>query len=401
MKTRARAIIGLALSMVITALTGCGGGGGGAAAPAATTTKISGMASKGPIKVGTVKVYAIRSGAEDRSAPIGQGETDSGGNYSIDVGSYTGPLLVEVTGGSYTDEVSSATVALKAPIRAIISNAATGTKTVAITPLTELAYKKAQGVGAFTTASIDEANKNISDFYKLADIVSTLPVAGGADDNQKKYAFALGAFAQYVNNNKNQGESLDDALPRLLTRIGDEMKNDGGLLPATIDGINTAITDFTNSGKNQTGITIPPIPAPTSGLLKLGTSGTADTIGAIDMTVNLPAGVIVNANATTGEVTSGVITISGVAAVGDSKLASAKFTPAAVGAPAQLHIVLINATGFGLGEFVTVRFDLDTGGSFPTGASAFSVTGFSPKGLTGATLSGITAAPASVSAEIK
>lgn len=399
---RVKSLIGLVLSLALAALSGCGGGGGGAEPAAPTTTKISGMASKGPIRTGTVKVFAIRGGAEDRSAPLAQGGTDGGGNYSIDLGAYSGPVLVEVSGGSYEDEANpGTTVTLKAPMRAVFSNATTGTKTVAVTPLTELAYKKALGTGGLTPTAIDDANANISSFFKLADIVSTLPVAGGASDEQKKYAFACGSFSQLVSDNRGTGESLDDALQRVITAMGDEMEQKGGLTEDSISRINGAITTFSNSGKNRSGATIPTLPTPTSGFLKLGTSGTAGTIAAVDMSVILPAGVKVNADAITGEVSSGVITISGVAAAGDSKLVSARFIPAAGGAPAQLRIALINATGFGPGEFLTIRFDLDTGGGFPAGASAFSVAGFSPKGLNGETLDGITAAPASVSAEIK
>ena len=392
-----RSLIGLVAAMAVALLTGCGGGGG-SSAPA--TTVITGMASKGPIKAGTVKVYAIRDGVEDQTAPIGQGQTDDRGNYTIDVGSYKGPVVVEVTGGSYTDEVSGAPVNLKAPLRAVLVNASTGKKTVAITPLTELAYKKAKGAGTtLTNASIDDANAGIAAMFKITDIVSTLPMAGG-DDNQKKYAAACGSFSQLVNDSKGADESLDDALQRVMTGLGNEVEQKGGLTFDTITRIDDAITRFNNSGRNLSGATVAPISAPTGGLLKISSAGTAGTIGAVDLTVILPAGVKVNADSTTGEVAADAITVSGVAAVGGSKLTAAKFTPAAGGAPAQLHILLINAEGFGLGEFATIRFEVE-GGSFPAGVNTFFVTGFAAKGLDGAPLSGITAAPASVSTEFR
>jgi len=108
----------------------------------------------------------------------------------------------------------------------------------------------------------------------------------------------------------------------------------------------------------------------------------------------------VNADVTTGETAAGVVTISGVAAAGDNRLSSAKFTPAAGDIPARLRIVLINTAGFGLGEFVTIRFDLAEG-SFPSGKEAFSVASFAPTDLDGAPLGNITAAPASLGAEIR
>jgi len=397
-----RSLIGLVIAMAVALLAGCGGGGsgggGGSSTPA--TTVITGMASKGPIKAGTVKVYAIRDGVEDQTAPIGQEQTDDSGNYSIDVGSYKGPVVVEVTGGSYKDEVSGASVSLKATFRTVLVNASTGKNTVAVTPLTELAYKKAKGAGTtLAGASIDAANAGIAAMFKLTDIVSTLPVAGG-DDNQKKYAAACGSFSQLVNDSKGAGESLDNALQRVMTDLGNEEEQKGGLTFDTITRINDAITRFNNSGSNLSGATVAPIPAPTGGLLKIGSAGTAGTIGAVDLTVILPAGVKVNADAATGEAAADAITVSGVAFGGGSKLTAAKFTPAAGGVPAQLHILLINAEGFGLGEFATIRFEVE-GGSFPAGVNTFFVTGFAAKGLDGTPLSGITAAPASVSTEFK
>jgi len=393
-----RSLIGLGIAMAIASLTGCGGGGGSVGSSAAATTEIAGMASKGPIKAGTVKVYAIKEGVEDRTAPIGQGQTDESGNYTIEIDSYKGPVVVEATAGSYTDEVSGATVNLKAPLRALLADASTGRKTVAITPLTELAYRKAKGAGT-TSASIDDANAGIAAMFKLSDIVSILPVAGG-DDNQKKYAAACGSFSQLVNDGKSASESLDNALQRIMTDLGNEEEQKGGLSVDSIAKINDAITKFSNSGKNQSGATIAPIAAPTGGLLKISSVGTSGVMGAVDVTVVLPAGVKVNADATTGEAAAGVITISGVAAAGDNKLAAAKFTPAAGGAPAQLHILLINTAGFGLGEFVTIRFEVE-GGSFPAGVTAFSVAGFAAKRSDGSSLNGISAVPSSVSTDYR
>jgi hypothetical protein len=388
---KVRSLIGVGMSLAVLAMFGCGGGG----SPAATTV-LSGMASKGPIRAGTVKVFAVRDGVQD-SAPLAQGDTDAGGNYTIDVGSYKGAVVVEVTGGSYSDEVSGTTVNLKMPLRAVFADASTGRKTVAVTPLTELAYKKAKGDGPkLTAAVINAANASIAASFNLKDIVATLPELFAVGEDQKKYAAACGSFAQLVNDNKGPNETLDAALPRLLGLMGDEMEKSGGLSLANIGMMNDAITKFSNSGKNQSGSTIAPLPAPTGGFLKLSTSGNSATIGAIDVTVNLPAGVTVNANTATGEVTSGgVVTVTGVAAAGDNKLVSAKFTP---GTPAQLHIALVNTTGFGLGEFVTIKFDLGAGGSFPANASAFSVAGFTASDPAGKPLGGITAAPVSVGA---
>jgi hypothetical protein len=156
-------------------------------------------------------------------------------------------------------------------------------------------------------------------------------------------------------------------------------------------------TDVTNSGNTAAGGPTAPLPIPTKGVLKMATSGAASTINGIDVTVTLPAGVTVAADPVTGEVTNGVVTASGVAAVqtiGTQNVITARYAPASSATPAQLHIVMANMPGFNLGEFVTIQFDLTTGTSFPA-ANAFNVTNFFAKGLDGLGLSGITAAPSS------
>lgn len=393
MQTRC-AVCLILLFLLVSALVGCHDGG----SETQPITIISGIASKGPIKAAKVRIIAIRDGAEDLTAPIGQGVTDQNGNYAVDIGAYTGPFLVEVTGGSFTDEVSGAAVTMKSPMRALFSNAVTGAHTIAVTPLTELAYKKASGAGALSAASIDDANAIISSYFNLDSIISILPDSGGVGE-QKKYAAVLGSISQYISNKKGQNESLDDALARLFKQMGDEMENAGGLSLGTINDINTAIADFTNSGKNQTGVAVTPLPSPVSGLLKLTSAGTS-TVGALDVTVNFPAGVKVLFDGATGEAAPGVVTVSGAAASGNC-LQTAKFTPAFGGSPAQLHLGLITATGFGTGEFVTIRFDVEAGSSFPANAQVFSIAGLTALGTDGSSLSDITATPSTVAAEIK
>lgn len=160
----------------------------------------------------------------------------------------------------------------------------------------------------------------------------------------------------------------------------------------------TAGSETTNNGGVFTTVGTIPEAAPTGGVLKLATAGTAGTIAGIDITVNLPAGVTVAADPNTGEVTTGAVAVSGVATartLGTQNVTVAKFTPASTVTPAQLHIVMANVPGFGVGEFAAVQFDLATGTALPA-ADAFTVSSCIAKGLDGLGLSGITAAPASV-----
>jgi hypothetical protein len=362
------------------------------------------MVSKGPIDAGTVSVFAIRNGVADTTTPIAKGKTDKNGNFNIDLGTYSGAILVEATGGSYIDEVNGAKVTLKTPLRALRSVAAFKSYTTAVTPLTELAYKKALGAGAITNAAIDDANAKIAAFFTLNNIISTLPDASDPGDDQKRYAAVLGSYSQYINNNRNPGELLDDALPRLLTQMGDELETRNGFSVQTVSGINAAMTDFSINGKNLTGAGVNPLPVPTSALLKLklqgAGTGTTTVIGALDVVLNLPKGVTVSADAATGQTADGVVTPSGGAA-GNGSTALAKFTAASGATPAQLHITMVNTAGFGVGEVVTIKVDRDPAISFPADNAAFSVSSFTAVGTDGSTLGGITASVSFVGIEIK
>src|SRR5512143_432320 len=120
----------------------------------------------------------------------------------------------------------------------------------------------------------------------------------------------------------------------------------------------TALSGCSSGGSGQEADS-PPLTATVaaSGELKLATAGMPNTIAGIDLTVNLPAGVSVNADPATGEVVSGVVTISGAAAAGGNNLAAARYVPATDRAPAQLHIAMLNLAGFPLGEFVTIKYE--------------------------------------------
>ena len=388
---RIRYLLGPLLCLAVIALTGCGNNSTSQALFTGKTI-ITGLAMKGPIDTGTVKVFAIRNGVVDTSAPIGQGKTDAGGNFTVTVGDYQGPVMVEVAGGLFIDEVSGATVNLLSPLRAAVSDTTIGTNIVAVTPLTELSTRRTQGHTAITPDVINESNNSVSAIFNLADIISTLPVAAGTDDNQKKYAASCGSFSQLANDRlATSGGSLDDALKDVMDDMGNEAEY-SGLSDASITMITDAITEFNSSGKNQTGVDAPPV-TPVNGILKISTSGSAN-IGALDMTVSMPSGVEVAADPDTGEAAAGAVVISGVASSGHNELTT-KVTPASDGSPGKLTISIINNNGFGSGECVTVDFHVATGEGFPANADAFTVTA-DAKDVDGTPLSGVTAVVASM-----
>jgi hypothetical protein len=100
----------LAVSMV---LAGCGGSDGGSSGvpEARPSGSVSGTAFDGLILNGDVKVYAWNG---KKGELLGSGKTDTSGEYSIDLDRVPSqPILIEVTGGRYTEEASDRNVALR------------------------------------------------------------------------------------------------------------------------------------------------------------------------------------------------------------------------------------------------------------------------------------------------
>jgi len=126
---------------------------------------------------------------------------------------------------------------------------------------------------------------------------------------------------------------------------------------------------------------------PTTAVVKLSTSGTLASgvlIGGIDVTLILPAGVSVK-SARTPLTDGGVVTSSGVAG---GSIDIGIYTAATSTLPGKVRIALVNAVGFGTGEFTTVNCDFAAGNT-PT-AAGFSLVNFSAINGGGAAISGLT-----------
>ncbi len=370
-------VLKVLLILAVLILPGCSGGGGGESAPVTSAAPpgsnggvtISGAVVKGPVNGGEVKVYAVKNGQIDTGAVLGLGKTAADGSFTITLFSApTGPVVLEVTGGTYTDEASGTpSVPLKTPLRAAVASISDGAK-IAVTPLTHLACKQVEGIGNFTALEIDDANVQIGRFFQVSDMIASLPfdptrpAPVSATNDQRKYAAALGVFSQLVNNRKGT-QALPDALVAVLTGMETELKNNGGFSLTTINNVNAAITNYAGSGKNSGGSLLRPVVF-TGGVLQLTAEGTLPAgavINGVDYTLTLPAGVTVKADPTTGETLPGVVVPVSLAA--NNSLTMAKFDKAA----GTLRIILINnQPGFALGEFAHVEFD-----GFPVNGAAF------------------------------
>ncbi|GAC1465874.1 MAG: hypothetical protein PVSMB11_01250 [Desulfuromonadaceae bacterium] len=369
-----KTIVGAVLSLAVITLFGCGGGGGDGTTPipVAGSTTITGIAAKGPINGGVVKVYAIKDGKVDRTAEIGSGTTDASGAYTVSIvpdKKPAGAVLVEVTSGTFTDEATGlAGVNLKVPLSAAVSTVVDGAK-IAVTPMTHLAVKQVEGLGAFTGQEIDDANKQIGRFFQVGDIIKSQPfdptkdAPAGASDDEKKYAGALGVFSQLSDKRKGAGNKLEDALGGIFDDLGKELKNNGGFAAQTLIDFNDATDKFNLSGKNKTGSNITKFVFK-GGVLQLTTTGNlpANTfIAGLTFTVKIPDNVTLKFDPSTGEVAAGVVAPVNSAATGSQVIAGFNT------ATRILTIGLINVQPgiVGVGEFAHLEFDLIAGTPFP------------------------------------
>jgi hypothetical protein len=241
-------------------MVGCGGGSGSGG------STISGMASKGPLNGSTVCAYAIAASGV-QGAQLGNCSSNIvAGNYSINLENHTGPVLLTATSGVYTDEVSGATVNLSTPLHSMLLNA-TGSNSVAVTPLTELAYRKASAlVGGLSNANIQSSINTIQINFGVADIVSTMPVdarntsaVSGATVAQQNYTLALATISQYM---ATTGQSLTVALGNLQST-----STQGGVSTllsqamTTFKAANSAFSSTTLSSLAVSSITVSPASA--------------------------------------------------------------------------------------------------------------------------------------------
>ncbi|MCL5022427.1 MAG: hypothetical protein M1497_03510 [Nitrospirae bacterium] len=206
-----RAVLGLFLIVV----AGCGGGGngsavveGGGSTPGVSGT-VSGTAVKGPVANGTVTAFSINPNGT-MGGQIGTGMTDAQGRFSVQVGDYSGPMMLRMTGGSYMDEATgiSMNMGQNDSLTSVIPFMTAGSMMsgIQMTPLTSMAQNMAQFMaGGMTTTNIMSANNAIAQYFSVNDILSTPPMnpllqnAGqGADQNMKNYGMTIAAMSQYA-----------------------------------------------------------------------------------------------------------------------------------------------------------------------------------------------------------
>ncbi|QJW83272.1 hypothetical protein HK414_00475 [Ramlibacter terrae] len=148
---------------------------------------------KGPVSGAEVCAYrATAAGKGDKIECVTTGST---GGYSMDI-DYDGDVVIEASGGTYTDEATGKTATLEAPMQVVVK-AGGGTVTGEITPLTSVAYNVAKGAaGGLTSAGFTTAATSVAAKFQLGtvNIATSKPTVGGTPD---AYGKILRAVAQF------------------------------------------------------------------------------------------------------------------------------------------------------------------------------------------------------------
>lgn len=125
----------------------------------------------------TVTAYEVSAaGAKLMCVPAAGGgcttaTTDSNGNYTITVSGYSGPVLLQATGGTYTDTVTGQTVSIPAALTlSVLEPAVTAGSayTDQLTPLTTMIANQAMSMmsqGQSATAALAAATMAIQSLF--------------------------------------------------------------------------------------------------------------------------------------------------------------------------------------------------------------------------------------------
>jgi len=295
-------VLSLALAAVAATviLSGCGGGGSSSAdavTSAVAQGTISGNAVKGPVSGATVSAYGLSNGTAGPA--LASARTDVHGAFALSVGGYSGPVMLRLTGGTYTDEATGSMMSMASSdaMTAVLASMAAGSAVsgVQMTPLTSMAQSMAVHMaGGMTSANIATANAAVGAYFMVDDILYTPPmnplVAGSgsaAAPAMTNYGMTLAAMSQYA---KNVGMPVSSSLVTDMmadasdgtmdgTASGSQimmggMMMGGGVMmqpDAGTSGLAGAMSDFLASGMNRSGVT----PANMSALMQklMGANG--------------------------------------------------------------------------------------------------------------------------------
>ena len=262
-------------------LSGCGGGGGGGTTAAASGGVISGTAVKGPVSGATVTAYGITNGV--MGTQVASGTTDAMGNFTISIGAYSGPVMLQLSGGTFIDEATGAAMTMSAGdvMTAVIPSVMSGeTMTnIQVTPLTSMAQAMAGNMaGGMTGTNIAAANTSMGNYFMVTDILHTQPMnplvsasSGTATQDMRNYGMAIAAMSQSA---KDKGMTSSSSMVTAMMNDASDGVMDGMMASAPVmmggmkagstlmtttagtSGLAAEMATFITSSMNRSGVTV-------------------------------------------------------------------------------------------------------------------------------------------------
>jgi len=290
--------IGLSL-VTLVLLAGCGGGGGEGSTSSNTSPEasssgvISGTATKGPVSGATITAFVINANGT-KGAQIGSGQTDGQGNFSMPVGNHSGPLMLQMMGGSYMDEATGSRMSMHSNdvLTSIIPHMPPGSivSGIQITPLTSMAQSMAQNMsGGMNQTNMNMANNAVGKYFGVNDILTTHPMdpnvngtGASATHDLRNYGMTIAAMSQYAKNvgmphssgmvtammNDSSDGRMDGMIAGQSGMGGGMMESHqveigGGMMGGTMMradtgtmGLADSMSQFLNSPMNRSGLTV-------------------------------------------------------------------------------------------------------------------------------------------------
>lgn len=261
-------------------LFGCGGGSettqpaGGA---------INGAVAKGPVSGAAVVAFSISGGTT--GSQLGAATSDAQGKFTLPIGSYAGAVMLQVSGGAYTDEATGSRMTMQpGDVLTAVVPAVTAGATVSgiqITPLTSMAQARALNMtGGMTPANIATANGALGSYFSVGDILHTVPMdplapgsGAGATQDAKNYGICIAAMSEYAKGigmtTSSSGivtammkDASDGVMNGMMGSTAISMGGMGGMMGGSMSptsgtsGLATAMSQFVGSTMNKSGVSM-------------------------------------------------------------------------------------------------------------------------------------------------
>ncbi len=161
-------------------------GGGDEPPPGDGAVTLAGAAFKGTAVGSTVRVFRVTDTGTKITPPIAQTTTDASGQYTVSFDG-AGPVRVEATGGTYTDEATGQpkTIPDAMPLAAVVDSV-DGTAQVSLTAVTTLQAivfdALSNRVDFDAASSIANARSMIDDHFQLTDGTAQPQLTGSVDE---------------------------------------------------------------------------------------------------------------------------------------------------------------------------------------------------------------------------